>query len=115
MLWTSAVAACIIAVALFLGTLGYHSTENLPWIDSMLNASMILSGMGPLHSPVTTEGKLFATAYALISGIAFLSLAAVLFAPVLHRLLHRFHLEMEEEEQEAARKSRPKPRSRASH
>jgi|CXWL01.1.fsa_nt_gi hypothetical protein len=110
---TGGIAACIIAGSLFLGTLGYHLTENLPWIDATLNASMILSGMGPLHNPSTTAGKLFATGYALFSGIAFLTLAAVLFAPVLHRLLHSFHLEMEDEEADTDGKPRRKPRGRA--
>src|SRR5581483_722511 len=64
-----AVASAVIAVALGIGTAGYHWTESLGWLDAVLNASMILSGMGPLHAPVTVAGKLFATLYALFSGV----------------------------------------------
>jgi hypothetical protein len=78
--------------SLWMGAAGYHWTEHLPWLDSVLNASMLLSGMGPLHAPVTTGGKLFATAYALFSGVVFLALTAIILAPVMHRVVHRFHL-----------------------
>ncbi len=88
----------LVGAALGMGVLGYHLFAGLPWIDSLLNASMILGGMGPVD-PVRSEGgKLFASFYALFSGIAFLVSAGVLFAPVLHRFLHRFHLDMEEED-----------------
>ena len=86
-------AAVVIATALSLGASGYHLSEGLPWIDALLEAAMILSGMGPIHAPVTTVGKLFASGYAIFSGIVFLGLTAVLLAPVLHRVLHRFHLD----------------------
>ena len=83
--------------ALGMGVLGYHLFEGLPWIDSLLNASMILGGMGPVD-PVRSEGgKLFASFYALFSGIVFLVAAGVIFAPAFHRFLHRFHLESEDE------------------
>jgi hypothetical protein len=72
---------------------GYHGYEGLPWIDAFLNASMILSGMGPLMQPATTGGKLFAGIYALYSGLAVLVIAGVIFGPVVHRFLHRFHIE----------------------
>lgn len=88
----------LILISLVVGTAGYHSLENLPWIDSYLNASMILSGMGPvteLHHP---GAKIFAGIYAIYSGIALISTVAVVFAPLVHRLIHRFHLENEKDE-----------------
>ena len=88
-----AVGAVVIAVALALGICGYHWSEGIPWIDALLEASMILSGMGPVHEPQTTAGKLFASGYALFSGVVFLGLAAVILAPVIHRVLHKFHLD----------------------
>ena len=86
-------AGLILAGTLGAGTWGYHSLENLPWVDALLNASMILGGMGPVDTLHTTAGKLFASAYALFSGIVFLATSGVLLAPFLHRLMHRFHLE----------------------
>lgn len=87
------IAAAIVAGALFLGVCGYHFLEKLPWLDALLNASMILGGMGPVDPVRTPAGKLFASAYALFSGVAFLTVSGILLAPVLHRFLHRFHLE----------------------
>ncbi len=87
------VGIALIAVSLFAGMLGYHHFESLDWIDSYENAAMILSGMGPLHVPLTTAGKIFAGTYALFSGIAVLAIAGVIFAPVVHRLLHALHAE----------------------
>ena len=78
--------------SLGLGMLGYRLTERLSWLDAFLNASMILTGMGPVNEMHTAAGKVFAGCYALFSGVAFLTAVAVLFAPVLHRVLHRFHL-----------------------
>lgn len=86
------IAVVFIAFSLLMGSAGYHFTENLSWIDSTLNASMILSGMGPVDALHTTAGKLFATFYCLYSGIAFLTIAALLLGPFIHRFLHRFHL-----------------------
>jgi len=86
----------MIAVSLALGVLGYHFTEGLPWLDSLLNASMILGGMGPVDPVRTVAGKWFASFYALFSGMLLLVAAGVLVAPVFHRFLHRFHLEIEE-------------------
>jgi ABC-type glycerol-3-phosphate transport system permease component len=82
----------IVFISLSIGILGYHFTENLGWLDSLLNASMILGGMGPVDVLKTPMGKLFASFYALFSGIAFLTTVAVVLAPVLHRFLHKFHL-----------------------
>ncbi len=87
-----ALALIFVAFSLVMGAIGYHVTEGFPWIDSVLNASMILAGMGPVDPLKTDAGKLFATFYALYSGIAFLTVAAILLAPVIHRFLHKFHL-----------------------
>ena len=88
----------LIVVSLFAGMAGYHFLENLSWIDSFANAAMILSGMGPLAQPQTVAGKLFAGLYALYSGLAVLIIAGVMFAPTVHRFLHRFHLESKKKE-----------------
>ena len=83
----------LILFSLGIGVLGYHLFEHLSWIDALLNASMILGGMGPVNSLTTTGGKLFASLYALFSGIVFLVAAGLMVAPVVHRLLHRMHLD----------------------
>lgn len=87
------VATALIAASLFAGMAGYHYLEGLEWIDAYTNASMILSGMGPLDQPKTWGGKLFAGTYALYSGLALILAAGILFTPLVHRLLHQFHLE----------------------
>ena len=89
----SLLALGLVAASLGLGVLGYHWTESLGWLDSLLNASMLLGGMGPVESPQTAAGKLFASFYALFSGVVFLLAAGVFAAPMVHRMLHRFHLE----------------------
>lgn len=81
----------VVAVALGIGMAGYRFFEKLRWLDAFINAAMILSGMGPLESPQTVAGKLFAGCYALFSGLVFISLTAILLAPVVHRLIHKFH------------------------
>jgi hypothetical protein len=86
-------AALLLLVSLLIGVLGYRTLEGMPWIDALLNASMILGGMGPVNTLQTDAGKVFASAYALFSGVMFLAMAGVLFAPLLHRLLHRMHLD----------------------
>ncbi len=91
-----AVATLLISLSLAGGMAGYHFLEDLAWIDSFTNASMILSGMGPLDPPRTWGGKLFAGLYALYSGLAVILAAGVLFTPVVHRMLHHFHLETQE-------------------
>ena len=83
----------IVGIALGLGTIGYHGLGGLPWIDSFLNASMILSGMGPVDRLGTTSGKLFAALYALLCGLVFIAVAGVIMAPWVHRLVHRIHLD----------------------
>lgn len=82
-----------ILVALGIGMMGYHYYENMPWIDAFVNAAMILSGMGPLTTLVTKGGKIFAGFYALFSGLAFILIIGVIFAPILHRFFHKFHLD----------------------
>lgn len=93
-----AFAAGIILFSLGLGMLGYHYVVHLPWIDSLLNASMLLGGMGPVDTNDldTIAEKLFASFYALFSGIVFLVAVGVIATPILHRFLHRFHLEIED-------------------
>ena len=93
----SALAAGILMFSLGIGVCGYHFLEGLSWLDSLVNASMILGGMGPLDPLKTTAGKWFASVYALYSGMVILVAAGVMGAPVLHRILHHFQLEMEEE------------------
>jgi hypothetical protein len=88
----------ILLAALGLGVVGYHYFAGLPWIDSILNASMILTGMGPIAPMLTDSAKLFASAYALFSGVIFLSSIGLLLAPVFHRILHKFHLDEESRE-----------------
>jgi hypothetical protein len=86
------VALGIVLVSLAIGIVGYRVFEGLPWIDATVNAAMILGGMGPVNGLSTDAGKLFAAAYALFSGLVFLVAVAIIFAPVVHRLFHRFHL-----------------------
>ncbi|MCL4529782.1 MAG: hypothetical protein M1282_10245 [Chloroflexi bacterium] len=82
----------ILVVSLAMGMAGYHYLEGLSWIDSLLNASMILGGMGPVSPLQTDAGKIFASFYALYSGVVLLASVGVLAAPIFHRFLHHFHL-----------------------
>ncbi len=91
-------AVGLVMVSLSAGTIGYHIFARLAWIDAMLNAAMILTGMGPVDPMRTTAAKVFATCYALFSGTIFLTLAAILFAPLIHRMIHRFHLETDDDD-----------------
>jgi len=88
-----AVATILVALSLLVGMWGYQRYEHLQWRDAFLNAAMLLGGMGPVDDPKTDEGKLFAGFYALYAGLVFLVVAGVLLAPVVHRVLHRFHWE----------------------
>jgi hypothetical protein len=90
-----ALALAIIAFALGAGVLGYHYLAGFAWVDSLLNASMILSGMGPVGDFKNDTGKVFASFYALFSGLVFITIAGIIVAPVAHRLLHWFHIEEE--------------------
>ncbi len=91
------VALVLIAFSLGIGIFGYRFIEGLSWIDAFLNASMLMGGMGPVNTPVTFGGKLFAGLYALYCGLAVILVAGVVLAPVAHRILHRFHLEKRKE------------------
>jgi hypothetical protein len=86
-------ALAVIVLSLGAGVAGYRVFAGLSWIDALLNASMILGGMGPVDALKTDPGKFFASAYALFSGIVFLLITGILAAPVIHRLLHRMHME----------------------
>ena len=88
----------LVFAAVGIGATGYHVFDDLPWLDAALNATMILTGMGPVNVVVTPAGKLFAIVYALFSGVFFLTMVAVLLAPALQHFLHRFHLELSERE-----------------
>lgn len=85
-------AFLLIAVSLLVGTLGYRHLAGLGWVDALLNASMILGGMGPVDTLPGDSAKLFASAYALYSGVALLTTVSLLLAPLVHRVLHRMHL-----------------------
>lgn len=83
-----------VSVSLAVGMVGFHSLENMPWLDSFLNAAMLLGGMGPVKTTGLSEaGKLFAGLYALYAGLVFIALTGIMLAPVAHRVLHRFHWE----------------------
>jgi hypothetical protein len=91
-----AVTLGIVFTALSAGILGYHTVAHLSWIDSLLNASMILTGMGPVDPMKDTASKLFASAYALFSGVVFLSAVGIVLSPILHRIIHAFHMDEDE-------------------
>jgi len=86
-------SAAIAAVALVVGVLGFHFIAAVPWIDALHNASMILGGMGPVAEMKTDAAKLFSSAYALFCGLVFIGVVAVMLAPVMHRVLHKFHID----------------------
>lgn len=86
-------AVIALTFGLGIGVLGYHFLGTLSWVDSLLNASMILGGMGPVNPLETDTAKIFASCYALFSGLVFIGIATLIIAPFAHRLLHRFHLD----------------------
>jgi hypothetical protein len=88
-------AFLLLTIGLGIGVIGYHEFESMSWIDSFLNASMILGGMGPVDVLHTQAGKIFAGMYALFSGLMFLVAAGLFFSPLVHRLLHKFHFDAE--------------------
>ena len=92
--WVAA-AILIVFVSLGLGAIGYRHFESMSWLDATLNAAMILTGMGPIGEYKTAGGKVFATMYALYSGVVFLTVVGMTLAPLAHRMLHYFHLEDE--------------------
>ncbi len=89
------IASLIMTVCLVIGMVGYHYTDSIPWLDALHNASMILSGMGPVVTISSDGGKWFSSAYALFSGIIFITNVGVILAPAIHRLYHRMHIEEE--------------------
>ena len=91
-----ALATLLVALSLALGMWGYEHYEGLAWRDAFLNTAMLLGGMGPVESPRTDAGKLFAGAFALYAGLVFLIVAGLVLAPMVHRLLHRLHWDAEE-------------------
>lgn len=91
------VAGILVLISLVIGIIGYHWLEHLSWIDAFLNAAMLMGGMGPVNTPVTTGGKLFAGFYALYCGLVVIAVAGIMLAPVAHRILHRFHLQTEDD------------------
>ena len=86
-------ALLILLFSLGLGVVGYRVTDGFSWIDALLNASMILGGMGPVDQLTNAGAKVFASAYALFSGLVFIAVMGVVFSPILHRMLHKFHLD----------------------
>lgn len=95
MLWNLFIACVLLTFSLGIGIFGYHYTGGISWIDSLHNASMILSGMGPVADIKSVEGKLFSSFYALFSGIAFITNIGIILAPMAHRLYHRLHVDEE--------------------
>ena len=83
-------------VSLLIGVVGYHYFFNITWLDSLVNASMILTGMGPVDKAETDGAKWFSSLYAIYSGVAFLTSVAVIFGPIVHRFLHQFRIDVEE-------------------
>jgi hypothetical protein len=86
-------AILLILAALFTGIAGYHWLAGLGWVDSLLNASMILGGMGPVNLLTTPSAKVFASLYALFSGLVFIAVMGIIFSPIVHRMLHKFHVD----------------------
>jgi len=100
------IGAGLVIVSLAIGMIGYRSLMGMSWIDAFVNASMILSGMGPLADPETSGAKLFAGLYALFSGLAVLAIAGVVFAPVVHRFLHYLHADEDDVEPPPPRRTK---------
>jgi len=94
--WSVAAGVGLILVSLSIGMFGYHGLEHLPWIDAFLESSMIMAGMGPVATLHTSAGKLFSGCYAIYCGIALIATTGVILAPVIHRSLHKFHLEWDQ-------------------
>lgn len=88
-------ACLLLGASLGIGVLGYHYFNELSWLDSLLNASMILTGMGPVDPMKSDTAKLFASFYSIFSGVVFLSTVAVFLSPIVHRFLHRLHVDEE--------------------
>jgi hypothetical protein len=96
MVTSAGMAGVLIAIALSIGIMGYHEIAGFGWVDSFLEASMILGGMGPVNPLTTTDAKLFASGYALFSGLVFIAIMGIVLAPLAHRVLHKFHIDEED-------------------
>jgi hypothetical protein len=96
----------IVAAALLIGVSGYHLIAKLSYVDSILNASMILTGMGPVDPMKDTSSKLFASAYALFSGVVFLSAVGIMLSPIFHRIIHAFHMDDDDSGTTATRRKK---------
>jgi hypothetical protein len=105
-LWHFSAATLASAIALLAGVLGYRFLGGLGWVDSLLNASMILGGMGPVDPLKTNAAKVFASCYALFSGLVFIGMLGLLLAPFIHRVMHKLHLESVEREKKAKGKTK---------
>lgn len=92
-----ALGTLFLIISLGIGVIGYHYCFNIPWLDSLVNASMILTGMGPVDRAETDSAKWFSSIYAIYSGVAFLTSVAVIFGPIVHRFLHKFRIDVEED------------------
>jgi len=92
-------AVLLIALALFIGIAGYHWIGGFNWVDSLLEASMILGGMGPVNPLASSGAKIFASGYALFSGLVFIAIMGIVLAPITHRMLHKFHIDEEDLQQ----------------
>lgn len=102
-------ALVVVAIGLSVGILGYHWIARLSWLDSLLNASMILGGMGPVDRLDSSASKVFASAYALFAGLVFMITMGILVTPLAHRLAHRLHLEEEHRRKSASNAQNQKP------
>jgi len=91
-----AIAILLILISLFIGIAGYHWIAGFDWADALLNASMILGGMGPVNLLTNTSAKIFASLYTLFSGLVFIALMGIIFSPIVHRMLHKFHVDEED-------------------
>lgn len=87
------IAILLILFALFIGIAGYHWVAGFGWVDALLNASMILGGMGPVDLLISPGAKIFASVYALFSGLVFIAVMGIVFSPIVHRMLHKFHID----------------------
>ncbi len=90
---SGAIALVLIGIVLLIGVVGYHRLARLDWVDSLLEASMILGGMGPVNSLPNDSAKIFASIYALFSGLVFIAVMGIVLAPVVHRVMHKFHVD----------------------
>jgi hypothetical protein len=97
----------LVVPSMAIGMVGYHFLEGRAWLDAYLDAAMLMGGMGPVSTPVTVAGKVFAGTYAIYCGLVVLLVAGVMMSPVIHRAMHRFHLEQEEGGEDAPARRKP--------